>query len=123
MKGPVWFVIALAAGSAISIGGLLIGAWWLAFPAGVLIGATLAPARLAIPTGGLAGLLGWSLPLVVYQVRYGLGPTVDSLAALLGFTHQDAVPLIMTCLIGLLLGLTGAWLASAVRRLAVPATH
>jgi hypothetical protein len=57
------------------------------------------------------------LLLAADQVRYGLGPTADSLAAIMGFTNQAAVPVILTCLVGLLLGLTGAWLASAARGL------
>ena len=120
MKGRGWFVLMLAAGVAISLIGVLMGAWWLTFPAGLVIGAAVAPARLAIPTGGLAGLLGWGLPLAAEQNRYGLGPAAGSLAAIMGFSNQAAVPLILTCLVGLLLGLTGAWLASAVRRAAVP---
>jgi hypothetical protein len=95
----------------------------LTFPAGLLIGATVGPARLAIPTGGVAGLLGWGLPLAAVHVRYGLGPSAGSLAAIMGFPHLAAVPLILTCVVGLLLCLAGAWLASAVRSVAVPATR
>jgi hypothetical protein len=65
----------------------LIGDWWLTFPAGLLVGVAISPAKLAVPTGALAGLLGWVLPLI------------------------------LTSLVGLLLGLTGAWLASALRGL------
>jgi hypothetical protein len=118
-----WFVIVLVAGAAISLVGVLIDDWWLAFPAGLLIGVAIPRARLAIPAGALAGLLGWGLPLAVDEVRYGLGPAAGSLAAIMGFTGQAAVPLILTCLVGLLLGLTGAWLASALRGLLVPATR
>jgi len=99
------------------------GTWWLTFPAGLIIGVAIPRARLAIPAGVLAGLLGWGLPLAIDEVRYGLGPAAGSLAAIMGFTGQAAVPLILTCLVGLLLGMTGAWLASAVRSLAVPATR
>jgi hypothetical protein len=122
MKG--WLLlVALVGGTAIALGGVLIGAWWLAFPAGMLIGITVSPARLAIPTGALAGLLGWGVPLVLIQVRNGLGPSATSLAAIMGFTGEPAIPLVLTCVVGLLLGLTGAWLASALRGLIVPATH
>jgi hypothetical protein len=123
VKGPTWFVVLLVAGVAISFAGVLAGAWWLTFPAGMLVGAALPRARAAIPAGGLAGLLGWGLPLVIGQIRVGLGPAASSLAAAMGFTHQAAVPLILTCVIGVLLGLTGAWFASAVRGLTVPATR
>lgn len=123
MRNPVWFVIVLVAGTAISLIGLLIGDWWLTFPAGLLVGFALAPTKLAVPTGALAGLLGWVLPLAADQARYGIGPAASSLAAVMGYTGQAAVPLILTTLVGLLLGLTGAWLASASRLLLTPAIH
>jgi hypothetical protein len=97
--------------------------WWLTFPAGLLVGIAGAPARLAVPTGALAGLLGWMLPLAAEHVRYGIGPAASSLAAIMGFTGQASVPVILTCLVGLLLGLTGAWLASAGRLFVRPATR
>ena len=122
MKG--WLLlVALVGGTAIALGGVLIGAWWLAFPAGMLIGITVTRARLAVPAGALAGLLGWGVALVLTQVRNGLGASATSLAAIMGFTGEPAIPLILTCLVGLLLGLTGAWLASAVRGVALPATR
>jgi len=123
MRNPVWLVIVLLAGVAISLVGLLLGMWWLTFPAGLLIGVAIAPARLAVPTGALAGLLGWMLPLAADQARYGIGPAASSLAAIMGFTGQAAIPVILTCLVGLMLGLTGAWLASAARLLLSPATR
>jgi hypothetical protein len=118
LKGPAWFVIAVVAGALIAVLGMVIGAWWVVFLAGMLIGFTLLPARLAVPAGGLAGLLGWGLVLLVSHVRFGLGPAAGSLAAIMGFTGQGPIPLVLTCAVGLLLGLTGAWLASAIRRLA-----
>jgi hypothetical protein len=123
VKGRTWLVVVVVAGAAISFAGVLIGTWWLTFPAGLLVGAALPRARVAIPAGGLAGLLGWGLPLVIGQIRVGLGPAASSLAAAMGFTHQAAVPVILTCVVGLLLGITGAWFASAARGLALPATR
>ncbi|HXC77603.1 MAG TPA: hypothetical protein VNU19_11175 [Candidatus Acidoferrum sp.] len=122
MKGWIWFFITLV-GVAIPLAGLLIGAWWLTFAAGLVIGALIRRGRVAIPAGSLAGLVAWAFGLAVLQVYYGLGPSARSLAAIMGFTGQPAVPLVLTCLVGLLLGLTGAWLASAVRGLLVPATR
>jgi hypothetical protein len=124
MRGnPIWFVIVLLVGAAISLVGLLIGDWWLTFPAGLLVGFAIAPAKLAVPTGALAGLLGWVLPLSADHARYGLGAAAGGLAAVMGYTGQSAVPLILTSLVGLLLGLTGAWLASAARLMVTPATR
>ena len=48
-------------------------------------------------------------------MRYGLGATAVSLAEVMGFGRQGSVPVILTLLVGTLLGLTGAWLACAVR--------
>jgi hypothetical protein len=121
MKGRTWLVVIVIAGAAIAFAGVLIGVWWLTFPAGMLVGAALPRARVAIPAGGLAGLLGWAVPLAIGQIRIGLGPAASSLAAAMGFTNMVAVPVILTCLVGFLLGLTGAWFASAARGLAVPA--
>jgi hypothetical protein len=121
MKG--WLVmVALVGGAAISVGGVLIGTWWLTFFAGMLVGLTLSRARFAIPAGGLVGLLGWGLPLAGLHARVGLGPAAGSLAAIMGFSGQAAVPLVLTCLVGLALGLTGAWLGSAIKSLAVLVT-
>jgi hypothetical protein len=122
MKGWIWFFITLI-GVAISLAGLLFGAWWLTFVAGLVLGAVIGRGRVAIPAGALAGLVAWGFGLAVLQVYFGLGPAASSLAAIMGFTSQPAIPLVLTCLVGLLLGLTGAWLASALRGLLVPATR
>jgi hypothetical protein len=122
MRGWIWFFIALI-GMAISLAGLEFGAWWLTFVAGLLLGAVIGRARVAIPAGALAGLAAWGIGLAILQVYFGLGPAASSLAAIMGFTGQGAIPLVLTCVVGLLLGLTGAWLASALRGLLVPATR
>lgn len=120
MKGWIWFFITLI-GVAISLAGLRFGAWWLTFAAGLIIGAFIGQWRVAIPAGALAGLIAWGFGLATLQVYYGLGPSASSLAAIMGFTAQPAIPLVLTCLVGLLLALSGAWLASALRGLLVPA--
>jgi hypothetical protein len=74
-------------------------------------------ARVAIPWGAGVGLLSWLVPLVVLQERYGLGATATSLAAIMGFDRLPAVPLVLTLVVGTLLGATGAWLGSAARAL------
>ena len=120
MKGWIWFFITLI-GVAISLAGLLFGAWWLTFVAWLAIGTIIGRGRVAIPAGAFAGLAAWGIGLAILQVYFGLGPAASSLAAIMGFTGQSAIPLVLTCLVGLLLGLTGAWLASALRGLLVPA--
>ncbi|HEY8842069.1 MAG TPA: hypothetical protein VIO80_15740 [Candidatus Dormibacteraeota bacterium] len=122
MKAWIWLFITLI-GVAISLTGLLFGAWWLTFAAGLVIGVFIGQGRVAIPAGALAGLVSWGFGLAILQVYFGLGSAARSLAAIMGFTGQPAIPLILTCVVGLLLGLTGAWLASALRGLLVPATR
>jgi hypothetical protein len=122
MRGPLWFVVAVAAGVSITWVGLAEGAWWLAFPVGLVIGGVLAGARDGVVAGALAGALGWLLPLEIEQTRFGLGPTAAALAAILGVPPtQGFVPVVLTGAVGLLLGVTGAWLSSAVGSLAAPA--
>jgi hypothetical protein len=121
MRSSAGFGILGVVGVLVATIGMFAGLWWLTFPAGLLIGASGARARLAVPVGALAGLVAWGLPLAYVHVRYGMGPTAQSLAAIMGFNHQPAVPVILTCLVGVLLGSTGAWLSSAVLRMVVPA--
>jgi hypothetical protein len=101
----------------VALTGVLFGFWWAPFPVGIAVGAVMPRARTAIPTAAAIGMLAWLIPLAATHVRYGLGPTATSLAAIMGFDHQGAVPVVLTLLVGTLLGLTGAWLGSAVRSL------
>ena len=119
MRGAVWVgVVLLAAG--VTIGGLVVGLWWAAFPVGFALGVAVGRGRRAVPAGAAAGLVAWLIPLVVNGVRFGLGPTATALAAIMGFTHKPAIPVILTLLVGTLLGLTGAWLGSAARGIVAP---
>jgi hypothetical protein len=101
--------------------GVMLGAWWAPFLVGFAFGVMEPRARFAVPLGALIGLVAWSIPLVSAESRYGLGPTAGSLAAIMGFGHQGAIPVVLTLVVGLLLGLTGAWLGSASRSLISPA--
>jgi hypothetical protein len=113
-------LVELIAGVVIAVGGVLLGVWWAPFAIGIAFGIVEPRARLAVPGGALIGLAGWALPLAYTQVRFGLGPTAQSLATIMGFGHQSAIPLALTAATGLLLGLTGAWLGSAARSLVAP---
>jgi hypothetical protein len=101
--------------------GVMLGAWWAPFVFGFAFGIIQPRARIAVPVGALIGLLGWAIPLAASESRFGLGPTAQSLAAIMGFGHQAAIPIVLTLVVGLLLGLTGAWLGSAARSLLQPA--
>lgn len=100
--------------------GVLLGAWWAPFLVGAAVGLIVRRPQVGIPIGSVSGLLAWLLPLAGSELRYGLGPTASSLAAIMGFDHQGAVPVVLTLLVGTLLGLTGAWLALAGWMLARP---
>jgi hypothetical protein len=105
----------------ISVAGVVAGAWWAPFVAGLVVGVAQPRARFAIPAGAVIGLLGWALPLAAVQIQYGAGSAAQSLAAIMGFSHQAAIPVVLTLLVGTLLGLCGAWLGSAARSLVQPA--
>jgi hypothetical protein len=112
-------VVALT-GGIVAVLGVLLGAWWTPFFVGAAFGVILGRPAVAIPLGAAGGLLSWLLPLAGEQLRYGLGPATLSLAEIMGFGHQGALPVILTLVVGALLGLTGAWLACAARMLALP---
>src|SRR5258708_36509014 len=88
------------------------GTLWGAFGAVLAIVVVRPRARFAVPAGAIVGLLAWALPLAALQVQYGAGSAASSLAAIMGFGHQGAVPIVLTCAVGLLLGLTRAGLGS-----------
>jgi hypothetical protein len=106
-----------------ALAGVLLGLWWAPFPVALALGAAIGKARVAIPAGGLIGLLAWFLPLAAAHERYGLGPTATGLAAIMGFDHLLLLPVVLTVLVGTLLGLTGAWTGQAARQLVVPAAR
>lgn len=114
MRRPL---IAVGVGAIVAVVGVALGAWWAPFVVGMALGVTIDRARWAILAGAACGLLAWLLPLAVEQVRYGVGPTANALAAIMGFNPQGAIPLTLALLVGLLLGLCGAWLASVARPL------
>jgi hypothetical protein len=116
MRTGILVLAALLAGLA----GVLLGYWWAPFLAGAFIGLVSRRARVAIPLGGLSGAVAWALPLAAIQARYGIGPTAGSLAAIMGFSRQGSVAIVLTLVVGALLGLTGAWLTSAARMLVRP---
>ena len=114
----LYIAILLAALAALA--GVLLGAWWAAFPVCAVLGAADRRARIAIPAGLAIGLASWLVPLAVANVRYGVGPAASALAAIMGFGHQGALPVVLTLLVGTLLGGTGAWLGNAARGVVAP---
>ena len=114
--------VALLLAGLLALAGVLLGYWWAPFVIGLVFGAQERRSRVAVPAGAAIGLVAWLIPLAVAHERYGLGPTAQSLAAIMGFGHQGTIPVVLTLVVGALLGLTGAWLASAARAL-VPAAR
>jgi hypothetical protein len=109
--------VLVATGFILALVGVLLGVWWMPFLIGAAIGLVVRRPLAAMPLGALSGLVSWLVPLAGLQERYGLGPTAGSLAAIMGFDHAASVPIVLTLLVGTLLGLTGAWLGSAGRTL------
>ena len=113
------YAIVLLAGL-VALTGVLFGFWWAPFPVGLAVGAVMPRARTATPSAAAIGLLSWLIPLAAGHVRYGLGPTATSLGAIMGFDHLAALPLILTLLVGTLLGRAGGWLGNASRHVGRP---
>jgi hypothetical protein len=107
------FVIGLIVAAA----AVMFGAWWAPFLVGIAIGVAEERGRIAIPLGALTGLIAWVLPMAFLDVTYGIGPAASSIAAIMGFGRQGMIPIALTLVLGTLLGLTGAWLATAVRQI------
>lgn len=119
--GPIWWIGTVVLFPILATVGVMLGAWWAPFVFGLAFGVIQPRARIAVPVGALIGLLAWAIPLAGAQSRYGIDSTAESLAAIMGFGHQAAIPIVLTLVVGLLLGLTGAWLGSAGRSLSQPA--
>ena len=102
----------------LALAGVLLGLWWAPFLTGLAVGALNRRARVAVPAGAAIGLSAWLIPLAMIHALYGVGPTAGSLAAIMGLGHKGLVPVVLTLLVGTLLGVTGAWLASAARSMA-----
>jgi hypothetical protein len=109
----VRIAVLVLTGVIVALVGVLLGAWWAPFFVGAALGLIIRRPAVAIPLGAVSGLVAWLLPLAGAELRYGLGPTAVSLAEIMGFDHQGSLPVVLTLLVGALLGLTGAWLACA----------
>ena len=101
----------------VALAGVVLGYWWLPFPVAAVLGAVAGRTTIALSAGAATGLLAWLVPLAVIQERYELDATANSLAAVMGFAHLPAIPVVLTLVVGTLLGLTGAWLGVAARGL------
>lgn len=112
--------VTVLVGALVALVGVAFGLWWAPFVVGLAIGAIVPRARAAIPAAAVIGLVSWLLPLAAVHVRYGLVPTAASLAAIMGFDHAAAVPVVLTLIVGTLLGLVGGWLGSAGRAVVAP---
>jgi hypothetical protein len=101
----------------VSVAAMYVGAWWMPFVAGLVIGVFGPRARFGIPIGAVVGLGAWTVPLLVAHAQFGLGPTATAIAAIMGLTGAADLPVALTVLVGTLLGASGAWLGFAARGL------
>ena len=109
------FAVALLGGIVLSLSGMFLGWWWVTFATGVAIGLALPRTWTALVAGAISGLVAWSEPLIEANAQYGLGPTSLSIAAIMGANGAALIPIALTVVVGVLLGLTGSWLGAAIR--------
>jgi len=113
------FALVLVGGIVLSLSGMFLGWWWVTFATGVVIGLALPRTWTALVAGAISGLVAWSEPLIEANAQYGLGPTSLSIAAIMGANGAALVPVALTVVVGVLLGLTGSWLGAAIRGVAI----
>ena len=113
------FALVLVGGIALSLSGMFLGWWWVTFATGIVIGLALPRTWTALVAGAISGLVAWTEPLIEANAQYGLGPTSLSIAAIMGANGAALVPVALTVVVGGLLGLTGSWLGTAIRGVAM----
>ena len=113
------FALVLVGGIALSLSGMFLGWWWVTFATGIVIGLALPRTWTALVAGAISGLVAWTEPLIEANAQYGLGPTSLSIAAIMGANGAALVPIALTVIVGGLLGLTGSWLGTAIRGVAM----
>ena len=111
------FATVTVGAAALGLMGVLLGAWWTPFVAGIAAGVFIPRGRWAVLAGTLAGLVAWGGPLEYAQISFGLARTATSLAAIMGFNGAATIPVALTLLVGMLLGFSGAWFGAAARSL------
>src|SRR2546430_9835858 len=109
------FALVVVAGILVSLAGMFLGLWWVTFATGVAIGLALPKTWTALVAGAISGLVAWSEPLIEANAQYGLGPTSLSIAAIMGVNGAALIPIALTVVVGVLLGLAGSWLGGAAR--------
>lgn len=114
MSRRIPYLVATA-GAVVMLYGGLFGPWWLTFVGAVAIGAGMTRARIAVLAAAIIAFVGWATPLAAIQSQYGVRPAAEALAAIMGFKGATAIPLVLTLLVGVLLGASGSWLGAAAR--------
>jgi len=95
-----------------------IGWWWVTSLVGVVIGFALRPAWLGIIVALLAGGLGWGLPLALLALSAPVGAVASAVESVIGLSATGGLAIILaTVLLGCVLGIVGAWVGIAGRRL------
>jgi hypothetical protein len=121
VSGRVAWIAAPFVGAAVICLGGALGVWWTALAYGLVIGVLLGRAPRALPAGTVAGILGWGLPLLWLARTAPVGAMAGVLSRVLGLgAAGGAASIALTLAVGGLLGLSGAWLGSALRRLTGP---
>lgn len=115
MRSAGRFLTVLAGAAALGLMGVLLGAWWAPFVAGIGAGVFIVNRWRAVFAGAVGGLVAWGGPLAYEQIEFGLGKTATSLAAIMGFTGAATIPVGLTLLVGVLLGFCGAWFGTVAR--------
>ncbi len=108
-------------GVAVVWAGATVGLWWAPLLVGFVIGIILRGGQAIVATTGLAAILGWALPLAWQALQSPIGTVATVVAGILGLgATSGPIVIVVTLVLALLLGLAGAWVGAALRRLIVP---
>ncbi len=117
------YVLATLLGAAVIWATTLLGLWWFALVVGVVIGLAIDDAPGAVGSAGVAGVLGWALPLLwqAFVLKQPVWTTATIFADALGFGIQQALEFTAATLFAaLVLCEAGAWVGTALRLLTRP---
>lgn len=118
VRQPVASIISGLVSLALIWIGSPLGWWWLATCVGLALGILLRPAWLALVTAFVVSGLGWGLPLVRLAVSAPVGRVALAIESVIGLTSSGGVVIILiTILLGCLLGILGTWVGIAAKGL------
>lgn len=118
MKSGIFWLVLLVS-IIINWGGNQMGAWYLTFIIGLLLGLLYKNGLPAIYSTLLASIISWGGELVWQSFFAPVMPAANMISGVMGFgTHSGDLVVVLTLAFGVILALVGTWLGHAIRAIA-----